>query len=185
MIAAPSVASPPTSAVNDGEVVQSLAERVLGRVAADDIIVPLTGEVLVARGELIDERRADLIHQAGVTTSRIRSPLTCDAEEGVCAMCYGRDLGPRYFGEPRRSGRHHRRAVDWRTRHPADDADLPHRRHCAGWPAVVPGSQPRGQDRVPQRQPAVQRQWRADRYRPQHVDCHHGRGRRRNAPCTS
>ena len=79
-------------AVNDGEVVQSLAERVLGRVAADDITVPLTGEVLVARGELIDERRADAIHNAGVASARIRSPLTCDAEEGVCAMCYGRDL---------------------------------------------------------------------------------------------
>ena len=78
------MASPLTSR-NDGEVVQPLSERVLGRVAADDIIVPATGEVLVARGELIDERRAELIHQAGVTTSRIRSPLTCDAEEGVCA----------------------------------------------------------------------------------------------------
>ena len=60
-------------AVNDGEVVQSLAERVLGRVAADDIVVPLTGEVLVARGELIDERRADAIHNAGVASARIRS----------------------------------------------------------------------------------------------------------------
>ena len=79
-------------AVNDGEVMQSLAERVLGRVAADDILVPGTMEVIVARGELIDERRADLIHQAGVASARIRSPLTCDAEEGVCAMCYGRDL---------------------------------------------------------------------------------------------
>ena len=79
-------------AVNDGEVVQSLSERVLGRVAADDICVPGTTEVIVARGELIDERRADLIHQAGVASARIRSPLTCEAEEGVCAMCYGRDL---------------------------------------------------------------------------------------------
>lgn len=79
-------------AVNDGEVVQSLAERVLGRVAADDIIIPATGEVVVGKGELIDERRADLIHQAGIVTARIRSPLTCEAEEGVCAMCYGRDL---------------------------------------------------------------------------------------------
>ncbi len=79
-------------AVNDGEVVQSLAERVLGRVAADDILIPGTDEVLVAKGELIDERRADAIHAAGVQTARIRSPLTCEAEEGVCAMCYGRDL---------------------------------------------------------------------------------------------
>jgi DNA-directed RNA polymerase subunit beta' len=80
------------AAVNDGEVVQTLAERILGRVAADDITVPGTDEVLVARGELIDERRADAIHAAGVQHARIRSPLTCEAEEGVCAMCYGRDL---------------------------------------------------------------------------------------------
>ena len=80
------------AAVNDGEVVQTLAERVLGRVAADDICVPGTTEVIVARGELIDERRADLVAQANVAVTRIRSPLTCEAEEGVCAMCYGRDL---------------------------------------------------------------------------------------------
>ncbi|MBC2836942.1 DNA-directed RNA polymerase subunit beta' [Paragemmobacter straminiformis] len=80
------------TAVNDGEVVQTLADRVLGRVAADDVIIPGTDEVVVARGELIDERRADLIDQAGITVMRIRSPLTCEAEEGVCAMCYGRDL---------------------------------------------------------------------------------------------
>ena len=79
-------------AVNDGEVVSSLAERVLGRVAAEDILVPGTDEVIVARGELIDERRADAIHAAAVQAARIRSPLTCEAEEGVCAMCYGRDL---------------------------------------------------------------------------------------------
>ncbi|WP_435166214.1 DNA-directed RNA polymerase subunit beta' [Falsirhodobacter sp. 1013] len=81
-----------SAAVNEGEVVAPLAERVLGRVAADDIFVPGTDEVLVARGELIDERRADAIDQANVASVRIRSPLTCEAEEGVCAMCYGRDL---------------------------------------------------------------------------------------------
>ncbi len=80
------------TAVNDGEVVQTLADRVLGRVAADDVLVPGTDEVLVARGELIDERRADAIDQHGISVMRIRSPLTCEAEEGVCAMCYGRDL---------------------------------------------------------------------------------------------
>jgi DNA-directed RNA polymerase subunit beta' len=81
-----------TAAVNDGEVVSSLAERVLGRVAAEDILVPGQDEVIVARGELIDERKADLVDQAGVASARIRSPLTCEAEEGVCAQCYGRDL---------------------------------------------------------------------------------------------
>ncbi|NBR53455.1 MAG: DNA-directed RNA polymerase subunit beta' [Rhodobacteraceae bacterium] len=80
------------AAVNDGEVVSSLSERVLGRVSADDVLRPGTDEVLVAAGELIDERKADAIQEAGVGKMRIRSPLTCEAEDGVCAMCYGRDL---------------------------------------------------------------------------------------------
>ncbi len=81
-----------SAAVKEGQETAPLSERVLGRVAADDILVPGTDEVLVARGELIDERRADLIAAANVQSARIRSPLTCEAEEGVCAMCYGRDL---------------------------------------------------------------------------------------------
>ena len=80
------------AAVNDGEVVAPLSERLLGRVAADDILRPGTDEVLVPRGGLIDERTADAVHEAGVQVARIRSPLTCDAEDGVCAICYGRDL---------------------------------------------------------------------------------------------
>ncbi|KZY33750.1 DNA-directed RNA polymerase subunit beta' [Roseovarius sp. HI0049] len=80
------------AAVNDGEVVASLAERVLGRVAAEDIVDPVSGEVVVAHGQLIDERLSDAIDQAAVQTARIRSPLTCEADDGVCAMCYGRDL---------------------------------------------------------------------------------------------
>jgi len=79
-------------AVNDGEIVASLGERVLGRVAAEDVLNPGTDEVIVARNELIDERKADMIETADVASVRIRSPLTCEAEEGVCAMCYGRDL---------------------------------------------------------------------------------------------
>ncbi|UWQ08235.1 DNA-directed RNA polymerase subunit beta' [Aliiroseovarius crassostreae] len=80
------------AAVNDGEVVSSLGERVLGRVAAEDMIKPGTDEVMVAKGELIDERKADTIEESGIAAVRIRSPLTCEAEEGVCANCYGRDL---------------------------------------------------------------------------------------------
>ncbi|EEX16655.1 DNA-directed RNA polymerase, beta' subunit [Citreicella sp. SE45] len=80
------------AAVNDGEVVASLGERVLGRVAAEDIMRPGTDEIIVRHGQLIDERMADAIEDAGVQTARIRSPLTCEADEGVCAMCYGRDL---------------------------------------------------------------------------------------------
>jgi len=80
------------AAVNDGEVVASLGERILGRVAAEDIKRPGTEEILVAQGQLIDERMADTVEEAGVQSTRIRSPLTCESEEGVCAMCYGRDL---------------------------------------------------------------------------------------------
>ncbi|NND18967.1 MAG: DNA-directed RNA polymerase subunit beta', partial [Silicimonas sp.] len=79
-------------AVNDGEVVASLSERILGRVSADDVIAPGSEEVVATKGELIDERKADAIEAAGLPSVRIRSPLTCEAEEGVCAMCYGRDL---------------------------------------------------------------------------------------------
>ncbi|WP_192965357.1 DNA-directed RNA polymerase subunit beta' [Phycobacter azelaicus] len=80
------------AAVNDGEVVASIGERILGRVAAEDIKRPGTDEILVAQGQLIDERMSDAVQEAGVATARIRSPLTCESEEGVCAMCYGRDL---------------------------------------------------------------------------------------------
>ncbi|MEM8775626.1 MAG: DNA-directed RNA polymerase subunit beta' [Pseudomonadota bacterium] len=79
-------------AVNDGEVVASLSERILGRVAADDLANPVSGDVIVAKGQLIDERMADAVEEAGIQAARIRSPLTCESEDGVCAMCYGRDL---------------------------------------------------------------------------------------------
>jgi DNA-directed RNA polymerase subunit beta' len=80
------------AAVNDGEVVATIGERVLGRVAAEDVLIPGTDEVLLAKGTLIDERMADSIEESNVQSMRIRSPLTCEAEDGVCAMCYGRDL---------------------------------------------------------------------------------------------
>ncbi|PRY92167.1 DNA-directed RNA polymerase subunit beta' [Donghicola tyrosinivorans] len=80
------------AAVNDGEVVASLSERILGRTAAEDIIVPGSDEVIAANGTLIDERLADRIGTTGVQSARVRSALTCEAEDGVCAMCYGRDL---------------------------------------------------------------------------------------------
>ncbi len=81
-----------SAAVNDGEVVSPLSERILGRTSADDVLVPGTDDIIVRRNELIDERKADAVESAGVASVRIRSALTCEAEEGVCAMCYGRDL---------------------------------------------------------------------------------------------
>ncbi|MEO1308523.1 MAG: DNA-directed RNA polymerase subunit beta', partial [Pseudomonadota bacterium] len=80
------------AAVNDGEVVSSLSERILGRVAAEDVFRPGTDEMLVSRNELIDERKADMIEDAGIATIQIRSPLTCEVDDGICATCYGRDL---------------------------------------------------------------------------------------------
>ncbi|WP_375263653.1 DNA-directed RNA polymerase subunit beta' [Palleronia sp.] len=80
------------AAVNDGEVVATLAERLLGRVAAEDIVNPANDEVVVKAGQIIDERMADLLDEMRIAEARMRSPLTCESEEGVCAMCYGRDL---------------------------------------------------------------------------------------------
>ena len=79
-------------AVNDGEVVATLSERVLGRIAAEDICDLETGEVITPKGAMVDELMADRIEGCGLLSARIRSPLTCEAEEGVCANCYGRDL---------------------------------------------------------------------------------------------
>ncbi|MGB3317231.1 MAG: DNA-directed RNA polymerase subunit beta', partial [Albidovulum sp.] len=81
-----------SAAVNDGEVVSPLSERILGRTSADDVLVPGSDEVIVRAGELIDERKADAVETAGVASVRIRSALTCEAEDGICAACYGRDL---------------------------------------------------------------------------------------------
>ena len=72
--------------------ISSLSERILGLVAAEDVMKPGTDEVLCAKGEIIDERKADFIEENGVISMLIRSPLTCETEDGICAACYGRDL---------------------------------------------------------------------------------------------
>ncbi len=82
-----------TSAVVDGgEVIAPLADRILGRTAAVDILDPLSGEVVLSAGALIDEDAVDQIERAGVDTVPIRSVLTCESPIGVCGKCYGRDL---------------------------------------------------------------------------------------------
>jgi DNA-directed RNA polymerase subunit beta' len=78
--------------VEGGEIIQVLGERILGRTALDDILDPFTDEVIAKAGQDIDERVVEKIEQAGLTTVKIRSVLTCRAKEGVCAKCYGRDL---------------------------------------------------------------------------------------------
>ncbi|MEQ1501258.1 MAG: hypothetical protein ABMB14_03465 [Myxococcota bacterium] len=81
-----------TSLIEGGEVIEHLGERVLGRVAAEDILDPYSDEVLAARNDLLDERGVERIVQAGVERVRIRSVITCEMRWGVCAACYGRDL---------------------------------------------------------------------------------------------
>jgi len=78
--------------VEGGEVIASLGDRILGRSAARDIMHPVTGEVIVAAAELIDEEAVDAIEAAGIELVGIRSVLTCEAPVGVCGACYGRDL---------------------------------------------------------------------------------------------
>ena len=78
--------------VDGGNVIVSIGERILGRTIQEDIVHPETGEVLVVRGKLIDENDVEVVEKAGVEQVKIRSVLTCECKNGVCAACYGRDL---------------------------------------------------------------------------------------------
>ena len=80
------------SLMEGGEVIQRLEERILGRVAMEDINDPFTDEVLVKAGEDLDEEAVKIVENAGVASVKIRSVLTCKSKHGVCAKCYGRDL---------------------------------------------------------------------------------------------
>ena len=72
---------------------QTTAERVLGRVVIAPVVNPLTGEIIVAPSEMIDEEQAETIQELGFDKVQVRSPLTCALRHGMCATCYGRDLG--------------------------------------------------------------------------------------------
>ena len=78
--------------VDAGQVIVSLGQRILGRTAAEDVKDPATKKVIVKSGELIGEAEADAIEAAQIQEVRIRSVLTCETTNGVCAKCYGRDL---------------------------------------------------------------------------------------------
>ena len=76
-----------------GEVIESLGDRVLGRVTLHDIAHPETGETVIEAGTLITEDLCELIGKLGIDEIKVRTPLTCDTRYGLCAKCYGRDLG--------------------------------------------------------------------------------------------
>ncbi len=82
-----------TPIVEGGDVVEGLGERVLGRVVSEDVVVAASGEVIVAAGVLIDEGLVKLLEKMGIDQVMVRSPITCQTRYGVCAQCYGRDLG--------------------------------------------------------------------------------------------
>jgi DNA-directed RNA polymerase subunit beta' len=81
-----------SSLTEGGEVIEPLGDRILGRSALEDVLDPVTGEVLVEANQEIDEALVKEIEEAGIEKLRIRSVLTCQSRRGICATCYGRDL---------------------------------------------------------------------------------------------
>ncbi len=79
--------------VEGGEVIEPLRERILGRVTVDDLVDPETQETVIFAGTMLDEDLVDLIDKLGIDEVKVRTPLTCDTRYGLCAQCYGRDLG--------------------------------------------------------------------------------------------
>jgi DNA-directed RNA polymerase subunit beta' len=79
--------------VEGGEVIEALRERALGRVAANDVVNPDDQSVMYPAGALLDEDAVDAIESMGIDEVKVRTPLTCETRYGLCAKCYGRDLG--------------------------------------------------------------------------------------------
>jgi DNA-directed RNA polymerase subunit beta' len=79
--------------VEGGEVIESLRDRILGRTAADDVLHPENRSVLAAAGQMLDEDLIEELEAAGVDEVKVRTALTCETRFGLCAKCYGRDLG--------------------------------------------------------------------------------------------
>ncbi|MFO0207473.1 MAG: DNA-directed RNA polymerase subunit beta', partial [Betaproteobacteria bacterium] len=79
--------------VEGGEVIEALRDRILGRVTAVDVINPDTQDVLYPAGTMLDEDAVDEIERLGIDEVKVRTPLTCETRYGLCAKCYGRDLG--------------------------------------------------------------------------------------------
>ena len=138
------------NAVNDGEIVAPIGERILGRVAAEDVIDPRTKKTMLKRNTLIDELKAELIEKSGIQSVRIRSPADMRGRRrrvrrvlwpGSCAW---------HQGEHRRGDWHYCGPIDRGTWHPVDDADVSYRRHRPSGAAVVRGGVGSGNGRVAQ-----------------------------------
>src|SRR5690606_37328986 len=84
---------PMKALLEGGEVIEPLRDRILGRAPSQDIVDPDTQETVIEAGTLLDEDLVDLIDRVGVDEVVVRTPLTCETRHGLCARCYGRDLG--------------------------------------------------------------------------------------------
>ena len=81
-----------TALKKNEEIVETLYDRILGRVSLHDIYHPISNDLILSAGEEIDEVKAQLIEESPIVSVEIRSALTCEAKKGVCALCYGRNL---------------------------------------------------------------------------------------------
>ncbi|MFA7393737.1 MAG: DNA-directed RNA polymerase subunit beta', partial [Pigmentiphaga sp.] len=84
---------PMKALLEGGEIIEPLRDRILGRVPVNDIVNPDTQETVIEAGTLLDEDSVELIDQFGIDEVYVRTPLTCETRHGLCARCYGRDLG--------------------------------------------------------------------------------------------
>ena len=82
-----------TSVIDGGDIIESLSERVLGRIVAQDVVDPSTGEILLEAGTMLDEVLTAKVDEMGIEEITVRSPITCQTRYGICSSCYGRDLG--------------------------------------------------------------------------------------------
>ena len=78
--------------IDGGNIIVSLSDRILGRSAAEDVKHPITGDLIIKKKQLIDEELCEKVDTAGVKSIKVHSVMTCTSKEGVCAVCYGRDL---------------------------------------------------------------------------------------------
>jgi len=81
-----------TPVIEGGDIIESLGDRILGRVLAVDVTKPGTRKVVLKAGHMIDEKCVEQIEMLGIDELKVRSPITCETRHGICSQCYGRDL---------------------------------------------------------------------------------------------
>ena len=174
--------------VESGEIIEPLRDRIVGRVTLEKIVDPFSGETIVDINDEIDEDKASAVQEAGI--EKVTHPLGADLRDParrLQALLRPRP-GHRPAGRARPGGRRHRRAVDRRARHAADDAHVPHRRHgVAHLRAEHARRAPQGHGplRGPGRRRDAQGRRPADRHEPQRLARHQGRKKKKTSRAKS